>query len=113
MVHHLIASQGTATVCLESSSHMGMFCRSAPRCCASHHVNSKYVWRTRASLYSCCCFILSLPLLQALLVALLKFLEPHLRSADLTDAVRSLYRGALRLLLVSHMTCMRSASKRS
>ena len=37
---------------------------------------------------------------QALLVSLLKFLEPYLRVADLSEAVRCLYKGGLRLLLV-------------
>ena len=40
------------------------------------------------------------PLLQRLLTAVLKFLEPFLRSAELTETVRLLYRGTLRLLLV-------------
>ena len=40
------------------------------------------------------------PLLQRLLTAALKFLEPFLRSAELTETVRLLYRGTLRLLLV-------------
>ncbi|KAK9824056.1 hypothetical protein WJX72_007392 [[Myrmecia] bisecta] len=40
------------------------------------------------------------PHFQRLLVALLRFLEPYLRSAELNDAVRLLYKGALRVLLV-------------
>lgn len=40
------------------------------------------------------------PLLQRLLNAMLKFLEPFLRTAELTETVRLLYRGTLRLLLV-------------
>jgi CCR4-NOT transcription complex subunit 1 len=40
------------------------------------------------------------PLLQKLLTAMLKFLEPFLRQAELTETVRLLYRGTLRLLLV-------------
>ncbi|MEW5319836.1 MAG: hypothetical protein WDW38_010961 [Sanguina aurantia] len=40
------------------------------------------------------------PLYEALLVALLRFLEPHLRHADLTDSIKALYRGSLRVLLV-------------
>ena len=40
------------------------------------------------------------PLLQKLLTAVLKFLEPSLRGAELTETVRLLYRGTLRLLLV-------------
>eukprot|EP00798_Chlamydomonas_sp_ICE-L_P003954 gene3954-14033_t len=39
-------------------------------------------------------------LFEALLVGLLKFLEPYLRSADLADSIRQLYKGSLRLLLV-------------
>jgi len=39
-------------------------------------------------------------LCEALLVALLAFLEPHLRAADLPESMRALYKGALRLLLV-------------
>ena len=35
-----------------------------------------------------------------LLVSLLRFLEPYLRQAELTDSVRLLYRGTLRVLLV-------------
>lgn len=37
---------------------------------------------------------------QRLMMALLRFLEPYLRSAHLTDAVRLLYKGTLRVLLV-------------
>jgi CCR4-NOT transcription complex subunit 1 len=40
------------------------------------------------------------PLFEALLVALLVFLEPALRGADLSDGLRCLYKGGLRLLLV-------------
>ena len=40
------------------------------------------------------------PLLRRLLVAALAFLEPFLRAAALTETVRLLYRGTLRLLLV-------------
>ena len=40
------------------------------------------------------------PHFQSLLVALLRFLEPYLRNAELTDAVRLLYKGTLRVLLV-------------
>ncbi len=40
------------------------------------------------------------PHTQALLVSLLKFLEPYLRASDLSDSIRSLYKGVLRLLLV-------------
>ena len=40
------------------------------------------------------------PTLQKLLVEMLRFLEPFLRRAELTETVRLLYRGALRLLLV-------------
>lgn len=32
------------------------------------------------------------PHLERLLVALLRFLEPYLRNADLTDAIRNLYK---------------------
>jgi len=35
-----------------------------------------------------------------LLVQLLRFMQPYLRGAALNDAVRALYRGALRVLLV-------------
>lgn len=35
-----------------------------------------------------------------LLIALLRFLEPYLRNAELTDSVRLLYKGTLRVLLV-------------
>ena len=37
---------------------------------------------------------------QRLLVALLRLLEPYLRNAELTEAVRFLYKGTLRVLLV-------------
>lgn len=37
---------------------------------------------------------------QALLLSLLKFLEPYLRVAELSDAMRAMYKGTLRLLLV-------------
>ncbi len=40
------------------------------------------------------------PLFAGLLVALLRFLEPHLRVAELTDSLKQLYKGCLRLLLV-------------
>ncbi|MCO5574806.1 hypothetical protein L7F22_028599 [Adiantum nelumboides] len=40
------------------------------------------------------------PLIQRLLVALFKFMEPYLRNADLSDPVRTLYKGTLRVLLV-------------
>ncbi|BBN05282.1 CCR4-NOT transcription complex subunit 1 [Marchantia polymorpha subsp. ruderalis] len=40
------------------------------------------------------------PLFQRLLVALFKFMEPYLRNADLSDPVRLLYKGTLRVLLV-------------
>lgn len=40
------------------------------------------------------------PLVQRLLVALFKFMEPYLRNADLSDPVRLLYKGTLRVLLV-------------
>lgn len=40
------------------------------------------------------------PAFQELLVALFKFMEPYLRSAELSDAVRLLYKGTLRVLLV-------------
>ncbi|KAL3683907.1 hypothetical protein R1sor_001929 [Riccia sorocarpa] len=40
------------------------------------------------------------PLFQRLLVALFRFMEPYLRSADLSDPVRLLYKGTLRVLLV-------------
>jgi CCR4-NOT transcription complex subunit 1 len=40
------------------------------------------------------------PLLQRLVVDLLRYLEPQLRTAELTDALRLMYKGALRLLLV-------------
>lgn len=38
--------------------------------------------------------------MQALLLSLLKFLEPYLRVAELSDAMRAMYKGTLRLLLV-------------
>lgn len=40
------------------------------------------------------------PHFQRLLVALLRLLEPYLRNAELTEAVRFLYKGTLRVLLV-------------
>lgn len=40
------------------------------------------------------------PHFQRLLIALLRFLEPYLRNAELTDSVRLLYKGTLRVLLV-------------
>merc|ERR1711934_701875 len=40
------------------------------------------------------------PHYQKLLIALLQFLEPYLRSADLTDSIRLIYKGTLRMLLV-------------
>jgi CCR4-NOT transcription complex subunit 1 len=40
------------------------------------------------------------PLFQRLLVALFKFMEPYLRNADVSDPVRLLYKGTLRVLLV-------------
>ena len=40
------------------------------------------------------------PYFQKLLVALFKFMEPYLLTADLSDPVRLLYRGTLRVLLV-------------
>jgi CCR4-NOT transcription complex subunit 1 len=40
------------------------------------------------------------PLYEALLVGLLHFLEPSLRTAELAEPLRLLYKGALRLLLV-------------
>ena len=40
------------------------------------------------------------PLLQRLLTAILRFLEPYLRNAELSEPVRLLYKGALRVLLV-------------
>eukprot|EP00250_Pteridium_aquilinum_P021342 c25093_g1_i1 orf=270-7661(-) len=40
------------------------------------------------------------PYIQRLLVALFKFMEPYLRNADLSDPVRTLYKGTLRVLLV-------------
>jgi CCR4-NOT transcription complex subunit 1 len=39
-------------------------------------------------------------LFEALLVALLRFLEPHLRTATIPEAIRALYKGTLRVLLV-------------
>jgi len=39
-------------------------------------------------------------LYETMLLGLLRFLEPALRSADLTDPLRALYKGTLRLLLV-------------
>ncbi len=40
------------------------------------------------------------PLFQRLLVELFKFLEPYLRSAELSEPIRMLYKGTLRVLLV-------------
>lgn len=40
------------------------------------------------------------PLFQRLLVALFKFMEPYLRNADVSDPIRLLYKGTLRVLLV-------------
>lgn len=40
------------------------------------------------------------PLVQRLLVDLFKFMEPYLRNAELSDPVRLLYKGTLRVLLV-------------
>jgi CCR4-NOT transcription complex subunit 1 len=40
------------------------------------------------------------PLFQRLLVELFKFLEPYLRNAELSDPIRMLYKGTLRVLLV-------------
>eukprot|EP00850_Spirogloea_muscicola_P021681 SM000258S09097 [mRNA] locus=s258:124363:135751:+ [translate_table: standard] len=40
------------------------------------------------------------PLFQRLLISLFKFMEPYLRNADLSDPVRVLYKGSLRVLLV-------------
>jgi len=40
------------------------------------------------------------PLFQQLLVELFKFLEPYLRTAELTEPIRLLYKGTLRVLLV-------------
>lgn len=40
------------------------------------------------------------PFFQQLLISLLRFLEPYLRQAELTDSVRLLYKGTLRVLLV-------------
>ena len=40
------------------------------------------------------------PHFQRLLISLLRFLEPYLRQAELTDSVRLLYKGTLRVLLV-------------
>lgn len=39
-------------------------------------------------------------LFEALLVALLRFLEPHLRTANIPESIRTLYKGTLRVLLV-------------
>lgn len=39
-------------------------------------------------------------LFEALLVALLRFLEPYLRTADLSESIRHMYKGTLRVLLV-------------
>ncbi|PNG99248.1 CCR4-NOT transcription complex subunit 1, partial [Tetrabaena socialis] len=40
------------------------------------------------------------PLFASLLIALLRFLEPYLRAADLSESIKQLYKGCLRLLLV-------------
>eukprot|EP00245_Coleochaete_scutata_P016680 TRINITY_DN7878_c0_g2_i2.p1 TRINITY_DN7878_c0_g2~~TRINITY_DN7878_c0_g2_i2.p1 ORF type:complete len:485 (-),score=71.36 TRINITY_DN7878_c0_g2_i2:119-1471(-) len=40
------------------------------------------------------------PLFQRLLISLFKFMEPYLRNAELSDPVRLLYKGTLRVLLV-------------
>jgi len=40
------------------------------------------------------------PHFQKLLVALLQFLEPYLRNAELTESIRLMYKGTLRMLLV-------------
>lgn len=40
------------------------------------------------------------PLLQRLLTSVLRFMEPYLRNAEMTDPVRLLYKGTLRVLLV-------------
>jgi len=40
------------------------------------------------------------PLFQRLLVELFKFLEPYLRNAELSEPIRMLYKGTLRVLLV-------------
>ena len=40
------------------------------------------------------------PLLQRLLTAILRFMEPHLRTADLSEPIKLLYKGMLRLFLV-------------
>ncbi|KAG2489762.1 hypothetical protein HYH03_011713 [Edaphochlamys debaryana] len=40
------------------------------------------------------------PLFAGLLIALLRFLEPYLRVADLAESIKQLYKGCLRLLLV-------------
>jgi CCR4-NOT transcription complex subunit 1 len=40
------------------------------------------------------------PHFQKLLIALLQFLEPYLRNAELTDSIRLMYKGTLRMLLV-------------
>ena len=43
------------------------------------------------------------PNFQRLLLALLRFLEPYLRNAELTDAIRLLYKVGHMVLLTSHM----------
>lgn len=48
----------------------------------------------------CPCWLQGWALYEALLVALLRFLEPYLRNSDLNDSIRALYKGTLRLLLV-------------
>lgn len=40
------------------------------------------------------------PLLQRLLTAILRFMEPHLRTADLSEPIKLLYKGMLRMFLV-------------
>lgn len=40
------------------------------------------------------------PIFQTLLVELFKFLEPHLRNAELSESIRYMYKGTLRVLLV-------------
>ena len=46
------------------------------------------------------CFVWCRPLFQRLLADLLKFLQPHLAKGELTEPVRLLYKGTLRVLLV-------------
>lgn len=40
------------------------------------------------------------PLMHALLVDLLRFMQPYLRKVELTDSIRTMYKGLLRVLLV-------------